>query len=258
MTDMANGETRPDSASPPTAAAVQQPAQTLQAWTVLAAAGVLVLSKSDQEYAVYDQTQTYGRWPLTEDGYKYAVQTYQAYQQSSAHGMAYQATGYQDPERLGLPTDPVIKSQTYASPMSYVGSTRRIVGWASKTAERSPTSAVLAWTLGVLALLFMWTFLLGWYFVVFFLFGIFVIPYRLMRRSQRKNLHVQKTTLATQQAMLQQMQQQQQQMMMRQQHMPAPQTVIGGQILPPRPHHQRSPNQPLPDHEGLPSTVGDV
>ncbi|HXN60989.1 MAG TPA: hypothetical protein VN886_11115 [Acidimicrobiales bacterium] len=234
MTDMANGETRPDSASPPTAAAVQQPAQTLQAWTVLAATGVLVLSKSDQEYAVYDQTQTYGRWPLTEDGYKYAVQTYHAYQQSSAHGMAYQATGYQDPDRLGLPTDPVIKSQTYASPMSYVGSTRRIVGWASKTAERSPTSAVLAWTLGVLALLFMWTFLLGWYFVVFFLFGIFVIPYRLMRRSQRKNLHVQKTTLATQQAMLQQMQQQQQQMMMRQQH-PAPQTVIGGQILPPPP-----------------------
>jgi membrane protein insertase Oxa1/YidC/SpoIIIJ len=203
-----------------------------------------MLAHSGQEYAVYDQKTTYGRWPLNDEGYKFAVQTYEAYQQSPAHGVAYQATGYQDPERLGLPTEPVIKSQTYASPMSYVGSTRRIVGWASKTSKRSPAYAVLAWTLGVIALLFMWSFLLVWYFVVFFLFGIFVIPYRLMRRSQRKNLHVQKTTLATQQAMLQQMAQQQQQMMA-QHSAQVPYSHPGGQALSPPPPPQ-PPSSALP------------
>ena len=105
--------------------------------------------------------------------------------------------GVSGPERLGLPTDPALKSQSYASPMSYVGSTRRIVGWAQKTAQRSAAVAVLVWTSAIIFLLAVWVFLLGWYFVVFFLFGIFVIPYRLIRRSQRKNLHVQRTTLAT-------------------------------------------------------------
>jgi hypothetical protein len=201
---------------------------------VIAATGAIIFAKSTQEYAVYDQTTTYGRWPLTDEGYKYAFQTYQAYQQSPAHGVAYQATGYQDPQRLGLPTEPVIKSETYASPMSYVGSTRRIVSWASKTAQRSPTYAALAWILGAFALLFMWSFLLVWYFVVFFLFGIFMIPYRLVRRSQRKSLHVQKTTLATQQAMLQQMAQQQQQVVA-QQPIAAPYAQVGSAALPPPP-----------------------
>jgi hypothetical protein len=174
-----------------------------QAWKVLASNGVLALSQSDKEYAVYNQNSFLGTWPLTEEGYKYAVQTYEAHQQSSAHGVAYTATGYQDPERLGLPTEAAIKSKTYASPLSYVGSTRRIVGWSSKLAKRSPAYAVLGWTACVLALLFMYVFLLFWYIIVFGLFGIFMFPYRLIRRSQRKNLHVQQTSLATQQAMLQ-------------------------------------------------------
>jgi hypothetical protein len=205
---------------------------TTQAWKVLASNGILALSQSDKEYAVYNQNSFLGTWPLTEEGYKYAVQTYEAHQQSPAHGVAYTATGYQDPERLGLPTEAVLKSKTYASPMSYVGSTRRIVGWSSKLAKRSPAYAVLGWTAGILALLFMWVFLLFWYFVVFGLFGILMIPWRLIRRSQRKNLHVQQTSLATQQAMLQQMAVQQQQIQRQQQGQYTP-PPPAGQIPPP-------------------------
>jgi hypothetical protein len=208
------------------------PIESTQVWTVLASDGVLALSQSSSEYAVYNQNSFLGTWPLTEEGHRYAVQTYEAHQQSPAHGLAYTATGYQDPERLGLPTDPILKSKTYASPMSYVGSTRRIIAWASKMAKRSPAFAVLGWTAGIIAMLFMWTFLLFWYLVVFVLFGIFTFPYRLIRRGQRKNLHTQQTSLATQQAMLQQMAAQQQQIQ-RQQAMPHPPPA--GQIAPPPP-----------------------
>jgi len=199
-------------------------------WKVLASTGGVALSQSEQEYAVYNESSFLGTWPLTSEGYRYAVQTYEAYQQSPAHGVAYTATGYQDPERLALPTDPVLKSKSYASPMSYVGSTRRIVAWASKLGKRSPAFAILGWSAAVMAMLFMWSFLLFWYFIVFGLFGILMIPWRLIRRSQRKNLHVQQTSLATQQAMLQQMAAQQQQLQRQQQgHFPPP----SGQIVPP-------------------------
>ncbi len=191
-------------------------------WHVLSNWGSLTLGQSPEGYAVYDERTTHGRWPLTEEGQRFAYETFEAHRQSLAHGVAYTATGYQDPERLGLPTDPKIKSQTYASPMSYVGSTRRIVSWATKLAKRSPAYGVLAWVSAVLALLFMWSFLIFWYFVVFFLFGIFTFPYRLIRRSQRKTLHVQKTALATQQAMLQQMAAQQAQMQRPQPGFPPP------------------------------------
>ena len=201
-----------------------------QAWTVVASNGELTLGQSSQEYAVYNQNSFLGTWPLTEEGYRFAVQTYEAHQQSPAHGLAYTATGYQDPVRLGLPTEPILKAKTYASPMSYVGSTRRIVAWASKFGERSPAFAVLGWVAAIFAMLFMWSFLVFWYFVVFFLFGFFTFPYRLIRRSQRKNLQAQQTSLATQQAMLQQMTNQQQQIQRQQhgQHLPP-----AGQFAPP-------------------------
>jgi hypothetical protein len=181
-----------------------------QTWTVVASSGGLVLGQSPEHYAVYDQQNHYGAWPLTTEGYDYAVR-------SLAHGIAYTTTGYEDPTRLGLPTEAKVKSQTYASPLSYVGSTRRILAWVSKASKRSPAFTILTWTAAILAMLFMWVFLFFWYFVVFFLFGIFTFPYRFIRRSQRKNLHVQQTALATQQAMLQQMSIQQQQILRQQQ-----------------------------------------
>jgi hypothetical protein len=70
-----------------------------KAWKVLASNAGVALSQSEQEYAVYNQNSFLGTWPLTEEGYRYAVQTYEAHQQSPAHGVAYTATGYQDPMR---------------------------------------------------------------------------------------------------------------------------------------------------------------
>ncbi len=177
-----------------------------EAWAVIAGTGSLVLGKSSREFAVYDATVTYGRWPLTPEGERYAHETYEAHRQSLAHGIAYSATGHQDPERFGLPTEPVMKSQTYASPMSYVGSTRRIVAWAKKAGTRNGGLAVLVWSLAILAMVSMWSFLVFWYFIAFGLFGVFVFPFRAIRRSQRKSHHVQRQTLATQQAMFQQQQ----------------------------------------------------
>lgn len=181
-------------------------AQPVVSWTTLAVTGALILAQSSHEFVVYEGQNTFGRWPNTQEGYHFAKQTYDAHAQSLAHGVAYTATGYRDPVALGLPTEPVVKSTTYASPMSFVGSTRRLIAWATKLGKRSPTFAALAWVVAILGMLFMWTFLLFWYFVVFFLFGVFTFPYRLIRRGQRKNLHIQKTTLATQQALLQQQQ----------------------------------------------------
>jgi hypothetical protein len=191
------------SAVPQSAPLVTQVAVT---WTTLAVMGSLILAQSPHEFIVYDGQSTYGRWPVTQEGYHYAKQTFDSHSQSLAHGIAYTATGYRDPVAMGLPTEPVIKSTTYASPLSYIGSTRRLIAWATKASKRSPVNAALAWVLAIFGMLFMWTFLLFWYFVVFFLFGIFMFPYRLIRRGQRKSLHVQQTALATQQAMLQQQQ----------------------------------------------------
>jgi hypothetical protein len=164
----------------------------------------VALAESPWEYAVYDQANMYGRWPRTQEGYRFATDTFGAHSQSAAHGVAYTATGYQDPARLGMPIDPVLKSQTYASPLSFIGSTRRLIAWATKAGQRSPAMAVLAWVMAISAMLVAWAFILFWYTIIFGLFGVFVIPYRLIRRSSRKNLHVQRTTLATQQAMYQQ------------------------------------------------------
>ena len=180
-------------------------------WTTIATDRGIVLASSLAEYAVYDGSATYGRWPRTDDGYRFAYEMYHARLQSSAHAIAYAATGYEDPVRLGLPTEAKLKSTSYASPLSFVGSTRRILSWASSASQRNAGVAVLVWTLAIVGLLVAWTFLLGWYFIIFGIFGILVIPWRLMRRGQRKNMHIQKTALATQQAMLAQ-----QQAMMRQ------------------------------------------
>jgi hypothetical protein len=198
----------------------------LQRWSILAATGPLVLAQSDQEYAVYDQNKWFGQWPLTEQGYRFAVNTYEAHRQSLAHGVAYTASGYQDPARLGLPTDPVVKSQSYSAPLSFIGSTRRIVAWATKLAQRSPTWAILGWTLAIVGMLSAWAFILCWYVVIFGFFGILVIPYRLVRRSQRKNLHMQRTALATQQGLYQQLAAAQQQTA-RGQPAPPPPPAIG-------------------------------
>jgi Flp pilus assembly protein TadB len=99
-----------------------------------------------------------------------------------------------------VPETPILTKQTYASPMSYVGSTRRVLVWARH--DRATWAEIAAWTAAVLGLLLIWTLLATWYVLIFVVFGIFVFPYRLIRRSQRKSAHVQRVQLATMQAMM--------------------------------------------------------
>jgi hypothetical protein len=106
-----------------------------------------------------------------------------------------------------LPQVPVVKSKSYASPLSFVGSARRIGSAINRVSNGNVGLAIFLWALGVMAIALAWTFVAAWYVVIFGFFGIFTFPFRLMRRSQRKSQHIQQVTLATQQAMLLQQQQ---------------------------------------------------
>jgi hypothetical protein len=61
-----------------------------------------------------------------------------------------------------------------AAPMSFVGSAQRMSRWIS--------NLWLRWTLGFAILLFWWVVILGWYVI----FGLLLVPYRVVRRGARK------------------------------------------------------------------------
>ena len=106
-----------------------------------------------------------------------------------------------------IPQDPVgVKKVTHASPMSFVGATRRGTAMLRKVGTNwwkftLATAGLVVW------LAMMWLVVTIWYVVVFGLFGVLAFPYRFMRRGQRKSLAMQKQQLATMQAMLVQQQQ---------------------------------------------------
>jgi hypothetical protein len=100
-----------------------------------------------------------------------------------------------------MPTTPMLDKQTYASSLSFVGATRRTTRWCRK-AGTTPVKATLAITGAVFWLLFMYACVAVWYVVVFGIFGLFMFPFRLIRRSHRKQEAYQRQALATQQAML--------------------------------------------------------
>jgi hypothetical protein len=106
-----------------------------------------------------------------------------------------------------IPETPMMSKQTYASPMSYAGSGRRATAFVRRVGT-SPLKAGLAWTAAVAYISAMWFLVLPvWYFFTLFIFGWFMIPFRLVRRSHRKQEHIQKTQLATMQAIMIQQQQ---------------------------------------------------
>jgi hypothetical protein len=114
-----------------------------------------------------------------------------------------------------VPQAPILDKTTYASPMSYVGSGRRTTAWIRKVGK-TPVAASLAWSVGVVWIAAMWLVVLPvYYFFTLIIFGWLMIPFRLVRRSHRKQEHLQKAQLATMQAM---MVQQQQALMQNQQH----------------------------------------
>jgi hypothetical protein len=77
--------------------------------------------------------------------------------------------------------------ETYAAPMSFVGATRRLLGWG----RGNPVKLAAA----VVAVPISWMVVAVWYVVVFGLFAIITIPFRLIRRSQRKTLALQRQQL---------------------------------------------------------------
>jgi Flp pilus assembly protein TadB len=112
-----------------------------------------------------------------------------------------------EPTAAGIiPDTPMMRKQTYSSTMSYVGITRRSTAWVRRVGTDRWRTGLAVIAVG-LFLAVMYVVLLGWYFVIFVLFGVFTFPYRLVRRSHRKQEHMQKQQLATMQAMLIQQQQ---------------------------------------------------
>jgi Flp pilus assembly protein TadB len=91
-------------------------------------------------------------------------------------------------------TTPQLDKRTYVSILSFVGITRR----ATASMRRSKSHGVvrgLLWALIVLYLVLMYALILCWYALLCGLFFI-VIPWRIMRRHQRKSPHLQQAQLA--------------------------------------------------------------
>ena len=62
--------------------------------------------------------------------------------------------------------------------------------------DRVPWLKITVWTLILLSLIVVYAFLGVWYVIIFAAFGLFTIPWRLLRRSKRKSDHTQRAQLA--------------------------------------------------------------
>jgi Flp pilus assembly protein TadB len=89
---------------------------------------------------------------------------------------------------------PQLEKRTYASILSFVGITRRATAWMRRSKSHS-VGRVLLWLLIVLYLLLMYAVILCWYALTICFFFI-VIPWRIVRRNHRKQLHLQQAQLA--------------------------------------------------------------
>lgn len=70
-----------------------------------------------------------------------------------------------------------------SSPLSFIGSAKRI--WKITDVE-NPAAKVLLGLVAAALILFAWVFVAFWYVLIYVVFGILFIPYRLLRRSSRK------------------------------------------------------------------------
>ncbi len=76
-----------------------------------------------------------------------------------------------------------VENQSVAAPLSYMGSAQRI--W--RLSHNAPRAAFVP--VSMLLVACAWAFVTWWYILIFGVFGVFVIPFRLITRSQRKRLH---------------------------------------------------------------------
>jgi Flp pilus assembly protein TadB len=72
-----------------------------------------------------------------------------------------------------------------SSPMSFIGSTQRI--WNITQADNLIIRWLILMPIALVLIVAAWIFVTFWYFLMYVLFGIFFIPYRLLRRGSRKN-----------------------------------------------------------------------
>jgi len=87
--------------------------------------------------------------------------------------------------------------RTYSSAMSYTGITRRMTAWARRFGGTETWKKITGWTLVVLGLGLAWALVTMWYVLVFGVLWIVAIPYRMIRRSQRRTVHLQEQQLET-------------------------------------------------------------
>lgn len=90
-----------------------------------------------------------------------------------------------------------IDRRSYSAPLSYVGSARRLSGWGRRF---HGWPSVGTWTLVVFAVLAMWAVVTFWYVLTFGLLWFVMIPFRLIRRSQRRSRHLSEAQLEALQA----------------------------------------------------------
>ena len=70
-----------------------------------------------------------------------------------------------------------------SAPFSFAGSAQRI--WKMTDVENPFLKFILA-LIAIVFIMFAWVFVACWYFVLYVLFGILFIPWRLLRRGSRK------------------------------------------------------------------------
>lgn len=70
-----------------------------------------------------------------------------------------------------------------SSPLSFIGSVKRI--WKITDVD-NPAVKMLLNLVAVALILFAWVFVAFWYVLIYVVFGILFIPYRMLRRSSRK------------------------------------------------------------------------
>lgn len=72
-----------------------------------------------------------------------------------------------------------------SAPTSFVGSAQRI--WKITDTQNLLIKWIVLVPIALCIIMFAWIFIAMWYIVIFGLFGIFVIPFRLWTRGSRKN-----------------------------------------------------------------------
>jgi hypothetical protein len=89
---------------------------------------------------------------------------------------------FTEPQDQPVPVTPLLSERVIvAAPFSFTGSAQRIWLWTQPSRQGWPQVGMV--TLAVLAIACAWTFILYWYLI----FGLLVVPYRLIRRGQRKD-----------------------------------------------------------------------